>query len=272
MIENDEFGTRAILYGIISDMINISEKYYPKEFYKIKDVALKEKTADKQNIFNIAQDNIILRVDTISRFLSTFKDRITQNILNIYNSVFKSIKLLTKNEYDSISQKNKISLYIFSYYIVAHFYSLLTKKDEPLKYFREDIIINISKLLSRDNLIKAAQNIINNSSNTIFEKNKRNGNFDDILLITIKNLDFENKYNEYIIRQNNKKLKKKEKKEEKEKERKKEDEKEKECENKNEKIQNMQNKGEEKKNKCINRDIEKEKESNMIREIKEENP
>ena len=193
MIGNDDsFEKRAILFGIISDMINIAETYQPKEVSQIKDIMLHKKTSDIPNECNVIQDNIIIRTDVISKMFSRYQNKTTPNIVKIYNSVFNSIKLLAKNMYDSFSGKNKISLYLFSYYIVAHFYSLLTEDDKPLKNFKEETIISISKILQRDNLIRPVQNIINTTSSDILKKNKKHGDFADTLLMTIKNSDFEN--------------------------------------------------------------------------------
>ena len=294
MIGNDDsFEKRAILFGIISDMINIAETYQSKEVSQIKDIMLHKKTSDIPNECNFIQDNIIIRTDVISKMFSRYQNKTTPNIVKIYNSVFNSIKLLAKNMYDSFSGKNKISLYVFSYYIVAHFYSLLTEDDKPLKNFKEETIISISKILQRDNLIRPVQNIINTTSSDILKKNKKHGDFADTLLMTIKNSDFENQFNEYVNNQNRKKIKKKEKKKikKKEKEREKENEEEREKEKEEEKKEEEEVKEEEREkekeklekveysvinidNKKCNKDYnkenaEKEKEYKNIIEIKD---
>ena len=263
---DDIFDRRILLCGIISDMIYIAEQYNPTEITSIKDNIKKEKAFYSENKSNFIKDNAIFRTDVISTFLKRYKDKISPHALKIYNSVFGSIKFLNKNEFDSISNKNKISLYIFSYYILAHFYSLLTEDFEPLKNFREKIIKNISKILERENLIKPVQNIINNSFSDIFKNNKKNKDIADIVLNTVKNYDFENKYYEYINRQNKKKIKKKEKK--KEKEREKENDAGKDEVKDNEKLKNQQCPNNE--NYVINEDKNIDKESiNKIIEIKD---
>ena len=261
MFEDKIFETKVVLYAMLSDMINIAKEKNENEILPLKDKIIQEKSLDLQyNNSNVIQNNILLRIDVISTFLSKYNDRISQNIIKIYKSVLSSIKLLSKNETDLISNKNQISLLIFSYYIVAHFYFLLTEDIDPLKYFREKIILNLCQILKGGYLIKPVQNIINNTSTEIWMKNKKRADFVDILLNTAKNKNFEKNYNDFINKQNEKTIKKNERKKNKD---------------KKGKIENSEintNK-EESNNKTINlnnKEDEDEKKYNSIENIKDE--
>ena len=220
MLEDKLFDKKVILYGMLDDMYNIAEKNNENEVLQVKDKIIPENSSDLQNISNAIQNKTLLKTKVISTFLSKYNDRISQNTIRIYKSVLSSIKLLSENTTDSISNKNQISLLIFSYYMVAHFNFLLTEDIEPLRYFKEKIISNLGKIIEGGNLIKAVQNIINNTSTEIWIKNKKKENFVDILLNTAKNRNFESKYNDFISKQNEKKIKKNEKKKDKDKNRK----------------------------------------------------
>ena len=105
MFEDKVFEARVVLYGIVSDMINIAEEKNHKEILLLKDKIIQEKESDLQNNFNFIQNNILLRIEVILRFLIKCNDRISQNIIKIYKYAFNSIKLLSKNEPDLISKK-----------------------------------------------------------------------------------------------------------------------------------------------------------------------
>ena len=110
MFEDKIFETKVVLYAMLSDMINIAKEKNENEILPLKDKIIQEKSLDLQyNNSNVIQNNILLRIDVISTFLSKYNDRISQNIIKIYKSVLSSIKLLSKNETDLMSNKNQIS-------------------------------------------------------------------------------------------------------------------------------------------------------------------
>ena len=216
MIKNQEINildSRSILYAMLHDIFKILSEKDPNRLEKLKNNAIKKLNLEKADESTLRQNNMYIMVEAYAKLVKEYQKEMVPRIFKLYSFSINSIKSSINLELDKISERNRISLFVNSYCMVAYFKYISTEELGAMKSFEEKIADNLLhylKVLYSEKVLKKVVNIFLDNQWNIKGKSKNDNDIIISILESSKNIDFALNYNELSAKIEAKKLKKKE--------------------------------------------------------------
>ena len=191
----------SIVYAMISDIIEIVIKDDNKILGELTQICRQKLNLENADEITLKNNNILLRAELFEQLLKYYKKQIRPDILELYMLSIKSFKtLINEEKFDMISDRNAVSLIVFSYCLIAYFKYFLAKDIKPMKVFQKDIFVHILGVINRDNSLKQKYfgKIINIFLNKEWQmKGKSKDDIIYSILYSAKQKDFKPDYDNY---------------------------------------------------------------------------
>ena len=216
MIKNQEINildSRSILYAMLHDIFKILSGKDPDRLQKLKNNAIQKLNLEKADESTLRQNNMYIMVEAYAKLVKEYQKEMVPRIFKLYSLSINSIKSSINLEFDKISERNRVSLFVYSYCMVAYFKYIFTEELGAMKFFDKKIADNLLEYLKVLHSEKALKKVVNTFLDNQWNIKGKSKNDTDIIISILessKNSDFTPNYNEFSEKIIAKKLKKKE--------------------------------------------------------------